>query len=74
MFAIDINRQMLVDSFLLYDESSVANSPINMVYIIRVTSVSILEVCSYREDLTDIAKAALYSYPHWKLTPFPIIL
>lgn len=48
---------------LLYDASSVANSPINTVYIIRVTSVSILEVCMYREDLTDSRKGCALFLP-----------
>lgn len=41
-FAIETNRQVLVDSFLLYEESPVANLPINIILIVRVSSGSIL--------------------------------
>lgn len=42
-FAIEVNGQMLVGSFLLYEDMfPVAKSPINVIFIIRVSSGSIL--------------------------------
>jgi hypothetical protein len=36
VFVIEANRQMLEDSFLLYEGSPVASSPINLIPIIRI--------------------------------------
>lgn len=68
VFAREYNRQMLMDVFLLYEESPADNSSINMIYIIRVSSGSILVWVAFTEkSLLAVIKDALCSYPPWKL-------
>lgn len=57
-----------MDAFLLYEESPAYNSSMNMIYLIRVSSGSILVWVAFTEKrLLAVRKAALCSCPYWKL-------
>lgn len=74
-FAIEDKRQISVDSFLLHKEYPVANSPINMTSIIRVSSgLKLVRVACTEISVMVDTKAALCSCPHWKLSAFLVTL
>lgn len=60
IFAVE---QMLMDSFLLYEESLVANSPIHMISLFRVLSCSILVRVAYSETLLTVTKLFFVPVP-----------
>jgi hypothetical protein len=66
---------MLEYSFLIYKESLITNSPINIIFTIRVSSGSILvrAVC-IEMTLQAVTKDTLCLFSHWKLADFLVTI
>ena len=68
-------QKMLEYSFLIYKESLITNSPINIIFTIRVSSGSILvrAVC-IEMTLQAVTKDTLCLFSHWKLADFLVTI